>query len=232
MPSKVTGVSPEFTRVTSVHADSDAGIGTSAVVTRVFEQLLVEIHDGQLQPGEHINDTKLAEKYGVSRTPVREALQRLREIGVIEAAANRFTRVAVVSPRETAEAMIVWLALFDPLIDEVMPHISDAVIASMTRQHEDFVNAISHSDMQGVATANFGFFFQFSALSTNGALRHSIRSVVHIIRLGSLHLPSLPDLHALASAQAMFLDAVREKDAALAHTALDIIRKIEIPQES
>src|SRR5690606_26093667 len=95
----------------------------SKVVTRVFEQILDAIHDGRMQPGEHINDTKLADTFGVSRTPVREALQRLREIGVVEASANRFTRVAVVSPRETAEAMVVWLALYDALIDDVVPHV-------------------------------------------------------------------------------------------------------------
>ena len=218
--------------MTSVHASSDAGISTSAVVTRVFEQLLDAIHNGKLIPGEHISDTSLADKYGVSRTPVREALQRLREIGVVEAAANRFTRVAVVSPGETAEAMVVWLALFDPLIDEVMPRTDDAVLASMTTHHAEFVHAISSMDMQSAATANFAFFFQLTALSTNGALRRAIRSVVHIVRLGGLHLPHHLDVSTLSDSQALFLEAVRAKNSEAAHEALDIIRGIDIPQDS
>ncbi len=218
--------------MTSAHVNSDAGISTSAVVTRVFEQVLESIHNGQLRPGEHINDVKLAEEYGVSRTPVREALQRLREIGVIEASANRFTRVAVVSPRETAEAMIVWLALFDTLIDEVMPRADEEVLANMIRHHAEFVDAMASMDMQSAATANFAFFFQLTALSTNAALRRAIRSVVHIVRLGGLHLPQTLDIDALSTSQAMFLDAVRTKDAALAHEALDIIRRLDIPQDS
>ncbi|TAL46104.1 MAG: GntR family transcriptional regulator, partial [Salinibacterium sp.] len=51
----------------------------------VFEQILAAVHAGALLPGQRISDAALAEQFGVSRTPVREALQRLREIGIIEA---------------------------------------------------------------------------------------------------------------------------------------------------
>lgn len=208
----------------------DTGISTSKTVTRVFDQILEAIHEGHLQPGEHISDTKLAETYGVSRTPVREALQRLREIGVVEASPNRFTRVSVVSPRQTAEAMVVWLALFDALLDEVLPKTDDTVAASMARDHAVFVSAIERSDMQAAATANFLFFNRLAALSSNGALRHAITSVVHIVRLGSLHLPQNLDTAALAKAQAVFVEAVRARDRSLAHEAMAIVRGIVIPQ--
>ncbi len=222
----------EIQRVTYTHASSDAGISTSTVVTRVFEQVLEAIHDGHLKPGEHISDTKLAEKYGVSRTPVREALQRLREIGVIEASANRFTRVAVVSPRETAEAMVVWRALFDALLDEVIPRTDQRVLAEITSDHQKLLKAIANMDMDAVATANFVFFNRLSTITTNAALLRTLTSVVHIVRLGSLHLPKNIDVTALSSAQMMFIDAVRTKDVALAHEAMSLVGKIEIPQES
>ncbi len=214
-----------------IHASVDAGISTSKVVTGVFEQILEAIHDGHLQPGEHINDTKLADTFGVSRTPVREALQRLREIGIVEASANRFTRVAVVSPRETAEAMVVWLALFDALLDDVVPRAGDDVVEEMTSDHAAFVTAISEMDMQAIATANFAFFSRLSTRSSNAALLRAITSVVHIVRLGSLHLPDYLDFTALANAQTMLLDAVRTKDATLAHEAMKVVSRVEIPQE-
>lgn len=214
-----------------IHASGDAGISTSKIVTRVFEQVLEAIHDGQLQPGEHISDTKLAATFGVSRTPVREALQRLREIGVVEASANRFTRVAVVSPRETSEALVVWLPLFDALLDEVMPLTDDTVLSRMTTQHSTFVDATAQLDMQLAATANFVFFDLLASLSTNAALQRTITSVVHIIRLGSLHLPVHLDVATLSSAQKMLIDAVRAKDVALAHEAMKVIAGIAIPQD-
>lgn len=216
--------------MTPVHASVDAGISTSKVVTLVFDQILDAIHDGQLQPGEHINDTKLADTFGVSRTPVREALQRLREIGVVEASPNRFTRVAVVSPRETAEAMIVWRALFDTMLNEVVPQVEDDVVTEMQSHHTAFLNAVSAMDMQAVATTNFAFFNRLSSQSTNGALRRAITSVVHIVRLGSLHLPEYLDFNTLASAQAMLLSAVKTKDVSLAHEAMEMVGRVEIPQ--
>lgn len=212
------------------HTVADTEISTSKIVTKVFDQILESIHAGRLQPGEHISDTKLAEVYGVSRTPVREALQRLREIGVVEAAPNRFTRVSMVSPRETAEAMTVWLALFDALLDEVILRADDTVLELMTNDHAEFVKAIARMDMRAAATANFDFFTRLTALSRNAALRRAITSVVHIIRLGSLHLPEYLDTSTLATAQKIFVDALRAKNRDLGHDAMRLVRGIAIPQ--
>lgn len=223
---------PEFaTPRPLIHAKDDAGIATSRVVTTVFDEVLEAIHEGRLRPGERINDTMLASTFGVSRTPVREALQRLREIGVIEASASRFTRVAVVSPRQTAEAMIVWGALYSALLDEVVPIADAAVVAAMTEDHEAFHAAVERLEMQNVATTNFAFFSRLTAISTNEALRRAITSVVHLIRLGSLHLPDYVDFAALDRAQATLLEAVHTHDVALAQSALAVIRAIRIPIE-
>lgn len=219
-------------QVSAASESPDDGISTSKVVGHVFEQILEAIHQGHLTPGEHISDTNLASKYGVSRTPVREALQRLREIGVVEASANRFTRVAVVSPRETEEAMVVWVALTSVLLDEVIAVANEKTLADMTNDHESFVSSIAALDMESAATANFLFFSRLSSASSNAVLRRSITSVVHIVRLGSLHLPRYYDVQKLSSSQAMFIDAVRLKDVSLAHEALASIARIEIPQDS
>lgn len=221
---------PEVARpIRPIHARHDAGIATSKVVTTVFERILDSIHQGRLQPGERISDTTLAEEFGVSRTPVREALQRLREIGVVEASASRFTRVAVVSPRETAEAMVVWGALFGALLDEAIPLVTPAVVEAMTKDHQNFREAVDHLRMQDIATTNFSFFSRLTALSSNESLRRAITSVVHIVRLGSLHLPASIDFAALTRAQTMLLDAAGVHDLTLAHEAMQAIRGIRIP---
>lgn len=62
----------------------------------VYQTLQGLIIDGTLQPGEQMKDKELAESLGVSRTPVREALQRLEDEGMVHTAANRWTRVASV----------------------------------------------------------------------------------------------------------------------------------------
>ena len=213
-------------------ADTSAGarFATSKIVTGVFDEILAEIHDGRMLPGQRISDSQLAEHLGVSRTPVREALQRLREIGVVEASANRFTRVTEVSPRQTAEALVVWTALYGALVDEVIPIAPPSTFEAMTADHEAFRAQTAALNMQGVATASFLFFDRLVPLSGNATLRKAISSVANLIRLGSLHLPDYIDFAALEEAQVMLLGAIQRHDLAAGHAAMASLRRIEVPQ--
>lgn len=69
------------------------------------------IVDGTLQPGERLRDDELTAWLGTSRAPIREALGHLAEVGLVEMAPNRYTRVATVSPRLYAESAAVWATL-------------------------------------------------------------------------------------------------------------------------
>lgn len=64
---------------------------------RAFLQIQRWIVDGTLQPGEKLNDGELAEALGVSRTPIREALQTLELQGFVEMHRGRDTRVTQIS---------------------------------------------------------------------------------------------------------------------------------------
>jgi len=71
----------------------------SALVDEAYRTLGEAIVDGRLRPGDRLRDVELAPLMGISRTPVREALQRLERIGLVEVAANRYTRVAALTDR-------------------------------------------------------------------------------------------------------------------------------------
>ncbi|CAN5127308.1 hypothetical protein BH11ACT5_BH11ACT5_02950 [soil metagenome] len=214
-----------------VDGDDDK-LATSKVVTTVFEQILAAVHEGTLLPGERISDAALATQFGVSRTPVREALQRLREIGIIEASPSRFTRVAVVTPEQTAQAYIVWLALYRALIEEVVPRVAEGTLEVLEEDHAQYLIALTKLEVQQIATANFLFFSRLPAESRNPALQRAIVSVVHIVRLGSLHLPEYIDLEALGRAQGLMLEAVRLRDIQFARDAMKLLAQIQVPQES
>lgn len=207
------------------------GVNSSLVVSTVFDKILEAINLGQLEPGERLNDLELATEFGVSRTPVREALQRLREIGLVEVSASRFTRIAIVSPEETEEALIVWAALYDALIDEIIGRVPAEIVQAMRSDHEHFKAAVAEMDMRAVATANFAFFARPRTLSKNGALGKALVSVVYRIRLGSLHLPRPIDLEALTQVQEIFLDGLERADIDQLHEAMRKVRKIQIPNE-
>lgn len=71
----------------------------------VYERLCRAVVDGSLTPGQRVRDSELADRLGVSRMPVREALQRLERQGLIEMVASRYTRVTEVTPEMPAQSL-------------------------------------------------------------------------------------------------------------------------------
>jgi DNA-binding GntR family transcriptional regulator len=88
----------------------------AAIVTRplrdaVYDRVLAEILEGVRAPGARLRDTELAESFGVSRTPVREALLRLAKEGFLQTDHQRGFRVASLDPTEVRETYPLIIAL-------------------------------------------------------------------------------------------------------------------------
>ena len=77
----------------------------------VVEDLLREVVQGRLRPGDHLVTRALADRFGVSHTPIREALIALAGIGVVDLLPNRGAVVRPVSPDEVREICQVRRAL-------------------------------------------------------------------------------------------------------------------------
>ena len=197
---------------------------SSPIVADIVDYILSSIHAGEMRPGDRISDVKLSLELGVSRTPIREALLRLRELGVVEASAKLFTRVAKVSPAQTADAYTVWLALFWAVLEETIGAASHDVLDAMEADRNDFEEGCAVGDAFGTATANFLLFSRLHAESHNPMLRRSIASVIYVLRLGTLNLPQGLDLAALGRAQQLLIDAVRDHDLSHARESHTILR--------
>ncbi|MHB1421767.1 MAG: GntR family transcriptional regulator [Gemmataceae bacterium] len=77
----------------------------------IVQALLAEVFQGRLGAGEHLVTRELAKRFGVSHTPIREALIALAGIGVIDLLPNRGARVRRVTPNEVREVCQVRRAL-------------------------------------------------------------------------------------------------------------------------
>ena len=70
---------------------------SASLADRAYDGLLAAIGGGRLKPGERLRETALAEQLGISRTPIREALQRLARDGLVQLDARNGARIAELS---------------------------------------------------------------------------------------------------------------------------------------
>ncbi|HEY7637823.1 MAG TPA: GntR family transcriptional regulator [Gemmatimonadales bacterium] len=88
----------------------------------VSREIVQLVHSGELAPGSKVRDVALAERLGVSRTPVREALLRLSRDGALEALPGRGFRVRPLDPGEIRDVGTI-LSTLEPLALRLSPDI-------------------------------------------------------------------------------------------------------------
>jgi DNA-binding GntR family transcriptional regulator len=200
----------------------------TSVGDAVYDQILEALQQGRLQPGERLNDGEFAAQLGVSRTPVREALLRLRELGVVEFAPARYTRVAIIDPSQTRNAVAAWVTVYAAIAAlAASSGPPEATLNAMADAHARFRAASEPFDRQALAAANADFYDQPPKHCDNPILVRCADSVVHLVRLGLLQLPGALDAVPLQAAQAALLVALSAADPRAAKRA--VYRIAEIP---
>lgn len=95
----------------------------------VRRRILAAILDGTLNAGERLHDDQLIGWLGVSRTPIRTALERLADVGLVEMEPNRFTRVAVPTRGCLAQALQIYCALTISAVEGLVSGFDDVAVA-------------------------------------------------------------------------------------------------------
>lgn len=107
-------------------------IGRTALAVEITNRLRQMIFEGQLQPGEKINEKLLTEQFGVSRTPLREALKVLANEGLLDLIPHRGAVITRQSAAELSEVFHV-LAALEGLAGELAArNASDAALRDIT----------------------------------------------------------------------------------------------------
>lgn len=120
----------------------------------VYRTLHGWIVDGTLAPGEQLRDAELAELLGVSRTPVREALLRLDDEGLVETQRNRWTRVAPITAADVHRHFpIVWaLERLALELHEAQPAASE--LEQLRALNAQLAAAVQRGDAPAAQSAN------------------------------------------------------------------------------
>ncbi|MEM7488475.1 MAG: GntR family transcriptional regulator [Pseudomonadota bacterium] len=124
----------------------------------LHEELVVRLRDlvveGVLKPGEKIAEVQLCEAFGVSRTPLREALKVLASEGLVALQAGRGARVTEITTEELAEVFPVMAALEQLVGELAAERLDDAAIAAIQARHDDMVAAFQNGDRKAYFEAN------------------------------------------------------------------------------
>lgn len=149
---------------------SAAPVRTTLLRDTVHGRLRDAIVDGTLAPGEVVRDTEIATWLGVSRTPVREALLRLGESGLVRAAPGRSTVVAEIDLAEVREAHAVVATMHRLAVAEAVARLTSADLDRMREANARFASAIDAHDTDAALAADDAFHAVAVDASANRAL--------------------------------------------------------------
>ena len=142
------------------------GLSTPAYL-RVREKVLGDIASGQWPVGAHMTLAALEARYGVSQSPVREALLHLAGDGVLAMRAHRGATLPAAEPRRMRELYAVRGALQALTAREAAERATTARLAPLRAAEAAFAEAAHANDAQAAVTANRAFHAAIDALSGN-----------------------------------------------------------------
>ena len=182
----------------------------TSLADRAYTELLRAIVRGELAPGERLRDKQLAERLGTSRTPVREALRRLADEGLVETAPNALTRVTTLDVETAAQAFPVVAALQGLAARLGVPALTARDLERMEVANREFRAAIAAGQINAAIDADDRFHGVLIAAARNAELERALRRVMpKIRRLDLLHFSALTEHRLERTYNDDILDACR-----------------------
>lgn len=187
---------------------------TGRTSDRVFDVLAQAIRDLGLPPGRSLSETELAEQLQVSRTPVREAIARLVDVGLVQVVPQVGTRVARISMTDVHEARFVRESLEIGAFEEACASRDfDGSTLRAILERQELAHATG--DLEQFFAADEAFHMEIFRLSGHaGAWLVVQRSKLQLDRLRRLSLPEKATTRALIDEHGLIASALEEGDVA------------------
>ena len=120
----------------------------------VFNTLRQAILTGELKPGERLMEIHLANKLGVSRTPIREAIRKLELEGLVTMIPRRGAEVAQITEKSLQDVLEVRRSLDALCAELACARISDEEVESLNAACKAFEEATLKGDVREIAAAD------------------------------------------------------------------------------
>jgi DNA-binding GntR family transcriptional regulator len=150
------------------------------------ERALATLRDlimgGELAPGARLGEVELADRLGVSRTPVREALSRLAAEGLVEIAPNRGARVVTWTVAELEGVFDLRAVLEPQLTAHAVPNAAPADVDeldALARRMHEVGTPGPGQDLDALVPLNRAFHDRLVALAAHPTLATALAAAIH-----------------------------------------------------
>lgn len=196
-------------------------LAAPALYAQVAEQLRTRIYAHELAPGAWVDEQSLADEFGISRTPMREALKVLAAEGLVTLKPRRGCYVAELSERDLDEIFPVMALLEGRVAEEATRRLACADFARLQAIHTELEHHATANDTDRFFEANQAFHSTLQELAGNRWLSQLIddtRKFIKLTRRDSLRLEGRIE-QSLAEHRAI-LAAIGRRDTAAAALAM------------
>lgn len=189
------------------------------------ERLRTAIVDGELKLGEQVSEAQLAQRLGVSKTPVREALLQLKGEGLVEIHPQRGTFVFRLEPEQVGQLCRYRAMVEVAALREAMATQREALCADMARCVAAMEKAERARDLRALAQIDMDFHWQFFA---HGADSY-VRAGYEVIRSQLVALRHRSPITNIVPSHQILVDAVAANDV---DRACELLREHVLENES
>lgn len=188
---------------------------------RIREELTQLILSGELPPGHILRENLLAERFGVSRTPIREAIRQVAATGLITLRPHQRSIVCLIGMTEALERFETMGVLEASCAELSAIKRSEADLTAILTHHEACAHFEKADDVAAYFEANEDF---HTAIYRSGGNRHlaehtlEMRRMMHVLRRPRVGQPRR--MHGSFAEHCRIVDAIRDRDPAEARAAM------------
>lgn len=184
---------------------------------KILENIRDAIISGSLKAGSRVSEPELAERYGISRTPIREAFRQLESEGYLTVIPRRGAVVREFSLKDVEEFYAIKSILEGYAARMACEKLTEKELAKLQTINNRLVELASHNDIKNFFKIHSDFHDLFIRAADNEKLRELIDSLVNRfqrLRLMSLSVPGRMKIS--IQEHEKIIEAFRRKDAAAA----------------
>lgn len=196
-------------------------IAPTALYQEVAERLRQRIYAHELPPGGWVDEQAIADQYGISRTPLREALKVLASEGLVTLKPRRGCYVTEISEQDLDEIFPLMAILEGRCAAETARKATATDLARLEAIHQELETHAAAGRIEGFFDANQRFHAELQAIANNRWLTHVIHDLRKVLKLTRMHSLTIEGrLQQSLIEHRQILSALKARDAVVAEKAM------------